>query len=360
MKKYDYNNTKLSIEQLKEIIEVYLKGRYTYSDIAEIFYYEVNFIKRALNDKNKIESNFGKNVYEAIRKRASLIQKLSNECDGKELIRNHRIIEIVSKDILYVDEDTMKNLEVASLFLNYDGNIDSISEKMRINKNEIINKLHSNSIRELLEQNVICYFDRILEVETALFERNCLKIDNIIKRVAYLKFSLKYKNDLIAALLQLPVQEVIKILNDSYTNIKYRKYLQLDISYSDRKKEMIFDMADLIIESNLSTREVAKLFDLSNYTISTYVNEILPTFSPKKYELVQSILKERNPHIVTNKKIKNIEKMKDLYQNGYSIAEIGKVVSKDQSTVYRNLISSYPTIFEERENKNLTKQKNSI
>ena len=36
MKKYDYNNTKLSIEQLKEIIEVYLKGRYTYSDIAEI------------------------------------------------------------------------------------------------------------------------------------------------------------------------------------------------------------------------------------------------------------------------------------------------------------------------------------
>lgn len=355
MKKSNSDNLILSIEQLKIIIDVYLRGRYTCRDLSEMFYYDEEMLYKTLNDRDKIEMNFGKNIYDAIREKAAFIQKTSNRYKDKELIRDHRIIEMINKSVLYVDGTTKKNLEVAVLFLSYGGNIDSVSEETGISKNEIINKLHSNSIRDLLEQDVIYYFDRILEVETALFERNCHKIDNIIKRIAYLKYALEYENDLIAALLQLPVQEVIKILNDSYTNIKYRKYLQLDISDSDRKKEMIFDMADLIIESNLSTREVAKLFGFSNSTISLYINKILPTLSPEKYELVQSILKERDPHIITDKQFRELNQLKELYQTGYSIIEISKIFSKDKSTIYRNLISSYPTIFEERKNKNLTK-----
>lgn len=342
MSKNNIKGTSLTLEEIENIINVYLDGIYTYSNIIEIFNLSEGIPSNILNNQELIETYFGEQIFSKIKDKTRIVHNLNSSSNGKELIRNHEVRRIINEDVLYVDKQVKKSLEMVMLFIKYEGNLDILYKNTKVNKNEILNMLHNSSLESLLLPEIISYFKRTLEIETCLFRRDCHSIDKTIERIVYMKKVLRYKEETISKIFGLSVNQINRILVDTYTTIKYKKYSTVEISDEEIKMHKILDIYDIIINNDLSLQAVGNIFYLSKATISNYMNKDLSKISMNKYNNIQMVLNERNTHIITENEIKRINMMKELYDNGYTIDEIGKQFSKDPSTIYRNLVSFYP------------------
>lgn len=345
--------TTLKLPIIEEIVDAYLGGFYSFDMIDDIFKVSQHIVKSVLSNKELIENYFGEETYNNIRKKANIVANLSDCTKGKELIRCHLIRKIVKPDVLYVDPYIKKTLKLVMLFIKYEGNLDIINEETKINKNEIINQLNNNEIKNLLLPEILDYYLKVLEIENNLFCRNCLEIDDIIKRVVYLKDVLKYKEERISIILDLPLSQINRMLLDPYTLVKYNKYKYIDITEEEILKENILNMYELVVNKGLSLRQVGKIFNLSNVTVSSYMNNNLMKISLNKYLIVQDIISKNNTNAETLEKLTEITEMKKLYDDGYTINQIAIEFEKVPSTIYRKLVSEFPELKEKMKEKRM-------
>lgn len=352
MKDRKIKGINLTKEEILQIYDVYLNGLYDYQNLASVVYCSLGLIKKIFN-ADFINMYFGKEILRNIKERTELIQKLTNRSRNNVLVKNHEIRKIINQDVLFVSYEENKSLEIIMLFLKHDGDLDIVSETIKISKNSIITILNKKLSYGYLLPEVKACFDNMLEIETTLFRRDISSKATLIERVAYMKIVLKYNYNAISTILNIPVRQIYNILLDPYITIRYKKYLEMNMSDEEIKKQKILDMADLIINNDLSLGQISDLFGCSKPVISSYINEILPKLSISKYKKIRVIFDEKCDKISTEEKRLRIQKMKELYEDGYKISEIGKIFSRDQSTIYRNLLKFYPELF----NKQLTKSK---
>lgn len=109
------------------------------------------------------------------------------------------------------------------------------------------------------------------------------------------------------------------------------------------------DIADYIIQTKCSTREAAKHFNVSNYTVSHYMNNKLLK-EDSRYSKVKEILNNNNLTVdKTETKTRILNELK-LFKEGYTLNEISEIIGVSVSQISRDLterLSSSPNISEE-------------
>lgn len=305
--------TSLKLAEIEGMITIYLDGMYKYSDINEMFGLSNQTTVSILNNQELIETYFEKETFIQLKEKTKIVMHLKDSINNKELIKNHEIRKIIKQDVLYVDISVKKSLNMVMLFLKYEGNIDMINKETKVNRNEIITMLHNCKIKDLLLPEVVPYFENLLQMEEALFDRNFCNVDPIIKKISYMKKVLEYNERTISFILNLPIDTINRILVDAYTLIKCKKYILTDISEEEIKKEKILDIYDVMSNNDLSVREVGEIFNLSCTTISNYMNNDLKQIDINKYHNIQEIFTEINSHTITPRKQIEINKKLQKY-----------------------------------------------
>lgn len=91
----------------------------------------------------------------------------------------------------------------------------------------------------------------------------------------------------------------------------------------EERREITKSIADYIINNNCSTRRVAYVFGVSNATVSTLMNELLPKIDEVKYLQVQNILNVNKPKTITDESVKNrVLAAAELIKNNFTVEEI--------------------------------------
>ena len=98
---------------------------------------------------------------------------------------------------------------------------------------------------------------------------------------------------------------------------------------------------------SLSERKL-KYFDVSNYTVSTLMSDLLKRINPDKYLQVQSILKENTPKTVTDIEIRErVIKAAELVMNNFTVEEIANALGVSINVINEDLQTRLPRISEE-------------
>lgn len=121
----------------------------------------------------------------------------------------------------------------------------------------------------------------------------------------------------------------------------------------EERKELILSVAKYTVLTGFSTRKIASVFHVSNYTIhSILTNQLLRLCEETKkkehielYKEVQEILKSNKALSIEDNSIKTrvLEAAKLLIQ-GKKVSEIGQILNTSFYTVYRDLTVRLPKI----------------
>ncbi len=103
------------------------------------------------------------------------------------------------------------------------------------------------------------------------------------------------------------------------------------------------NIADYIIETKCSIRDAAKHFNVSNYTVSHYMNNKLPKEDPR-YNEIKKILDSHNLTLDKDETKTRIINELDLFKKGYTLNEISKIIHVSESQIYRDLAERLPKI----------------
>lgn len=120
----------------------------------------------------------------------------------------------------------------------------------------------------------------------------------------------------------------------------------------EERIEKIKQVADYIIETGASTRKAAKEFDISNATVSDWMNDLLKKIDYEKYLSVQEVLNQNTPKTVDDIEIKNrVSTVANLILEGFTVEEISKVMNVTSNVIYEDLQTRLPKISIELSNK---------
>lgn len=103
-----------------------------------------------------------------------------------------------------------------------------------------------------------------------------------------------------------------------------------DQKYEEMVKRVI-DIADYAIETGESTRQIAKKFSVSNYTVSVYLRKKLPNIDPRRYELVKPVIDKNTPQTVDKVEVqKRIYTATSLLLQGLTVAQIVESMNQNR------------------------------
>lgn len=106
-------------------------------------------------------------------------------------------------------------------------------------------------------------------------------------------------------------------------------------------------IADYIINNSSSTRKAAEHFKISNATVSTLMNELLPKIDQEKYFKVQNILNGNKPKTITDEETKQrVIKAAELIKEGFTVQEIAKSMGVTINVINEDLQTRLPRISE--------------
>ena len=115
----------------------------------------------------------------------------------------------------------------------------------------------------------------------------------------------------------------------------------------DERIEITKAIADYIIDNSSSTRKAAEHFKISNATVSTLMNELLPKIDQEKYFNVQSILNVNKPKTIADEEIKQrVEKVAELIKEGFTVEEIANSMGVTINVINEDLQTRLPRISE--------------
>jgi|GEM_PF-1677526 len=357
------NNVKgsnLKLEDIKKIVKVYLDGLYSYNNIAVMFNLSEFIIPRILNNKELIVTYFDDETFYKIKKKSELVKKLASTSNGKELVKNHEVRKIINDDVLYVDKVVYKSLNITVEFIKYEGNLNILSQNTKINKTELINLLSSSVLEGLLKPEIVSYFKKILEIEIALFSRNCFSITKTIERIVYMKRVLKYKEETISEVLGLPLNQISRILEDKYTSVKFQRYLNMELSEEEIKNQKILEVAKFIIENKATIDVTANNFNLSSSSIKKYINDdnklkkididIYNSVKKVQEELIEIGRSVGGKNGIREKKYSDFEAMEiaeTMIEESLTIKEASILFSIPSSTLYEMVTSIEDSVIKE-------------
>ncbi|MBQ2947247.1 MAG: sporulation transcriptional regulator SpoIIID [Bacilli bacterium] len=94
--------------------------------------------------------------------------------------------------------------------------------------------------------------------------------------------------------------------------------------FTDEERiEITKEIANYIIDNSSSTRKTAEHFKISNATVSTLMNELLPRIDSEKYLKVQNVLNSNKPKTITDEIVKQrVLKAAELIKEGFTAEEI--------------------------------------
>lgn len=116
----------------------------------------------------------------------------------------------------------------------------------------------------------------------------------------------------------------------------------------EERQKLTIEIADYIIDTNLSTRKVADHFNVSNATVSTLMNELLPEIDLKKYLQVQSILNKNKPKTIMDDEVKErVISAAKLIKEGFTVEEIAKAKEVTIHVINEDLQTRLPKISKE-------------
>lgn len=118
--------------------------------------------------------------------------------------------------------------------------------------------------------------------------------------------------------------------------------------FTDEERiEITKAIADYIIDNNCSTRKTAEHFKISNATVSTLMNELLPKIDQEKYLQVQSILNGNKPKTITDEETKRrVIKSAELIKEGFTVEEIANSMGVTINVINEDLQTRLPRISE--------------
>jgi len=118
--------------------------------------------------------------------------------------------------------------------------------------------------------------------------------------------------------------------------------------FTDEERiEITKEIADYIINNNSSTRKAAEYFKISNATVSTLMNELLPRLDQQRYLRVQSVLKGNKPKTITDELVKQrVIKAAELIKEGFTVEEIANALGVTVNIVNEDLQTRLPRISE--------------
>lgn len=357
------NNVKgsnLKLEDIKKIVKVYLDGLYSYNNIAVMFNLSEFIIPRILNNKELIVTYFDDETFDKIKQKSELVKKLASTSSGKELVKNHEVRKIINDDVLYADKVVYKSLKTTVEFIKCEGNLNILSQNTKINKTELINLLSSSVLEGLLKPHILSYFKRILEIEIALFNRECFSITKTIERIVYMKRVLKYKEETISEVLGLPLNQICRILEDKYTSVKFQRYLNMELSEEEIKNQKILEVAKFIIENKATIDVTANNFNLSSSSIKKYINDdnklkkidldIYNSVKKVQEELIEIGRSVGGKNGIREKKYSDFEAMEiaeTMIEESLTIKEASILFSIPSSTLYEMVTSIEDNVIKE-------------
>lgn len=115
----------------------------------------------------------------------------------------------------------------------------------------------------------------------------------------------------------------------------------------DKKKELILEIADYIIETKTSIRKTAEQFHLSKTTVSKYMSEYLPKINKAKHKEIQKIIKVSDGTL-SEEDIKRIEREYELYIKGYTLEKIALETGNSYQQVQRDISTRLQKIDKEK------------
>lgn len=104
---------------------------------------------------------------------------------------------------------------------------------------------------------------------------------------------------------------------------------------SDQKYEemvkLVLEIADYAIKTGESTRQIAKKFSVSNYTVSVYLRKRLPNIDPNRYKLVKQIIDKNTPQTIDKVEVrKRIYAATSLLLQGMTVAQIVEWMNQER------------------------------
>lgn len=116
--------------------------------------------------------------------------------------------------------------------------------------------------------------------------------------------------------------------------------------FTDEERiEKIIQVANYIIETKTSTRKAAKQFNISNATVSDWMNGLLKKIDIKKYLDVQQILNKNTPKTITDEEVKNRVLMAAyLIIQGFTVEEIAKSMEVTINVINEDLQTRLPKL----------------
>lgn len=112
----------------------------------------------------------------------------------------------------------------------------------------------------------------------------------------------------------------------------------------ERNKKAI-EVANYIIENNSSTRKAAEQFDVSNATVSDWMNYLLKNLNYNKFLKVQEILNGNKPKTIENEFVKErvLAAAQSIKQN-FTVEEIAKHYRVTANVINEDLQTRLPRI----------------
>lgn len=116
----------------------------------------------------------------------------------------------------------------------------------------------------------------------------------------------------------------------------------------EERNTLILEIANYIIAYKSSTRKVAEKFDISNFSVSDYMNNRLKVLDPEKYKKVHEILTENKPKTIDDETIKTriLEEAK-LINSGMTATEVAATFGISVDVIHDDLTSRLPRIDKE-------------
>lgn len=113
----------------------------------------------------------------------------------------------------------------------------------------------------------------------------------------------------------------------------------------EERMEITKTIADYIISTNSSTRHTAEYFNISNATVSTLINELLPKIDQDRYLKVHSILNGNKPKTIKDDTVKErVSKAAELIKQGFTVEEIAKSMDVSVNIINEDLQTRLPRI----------------
>ena len=114
------------------------------------------------------------------------------------------------------------------------------------------------------------------------------------------------------------------------------------------RQKLAIEIADYIIDTNSSTRKSSDHFNISNATVSTLMNELLPKLDSKKHLQVQTILNKNKPKRIVDDEVKErVISAANLIKEGFTVEEIAKAKQVTIHVINEDLQTRLPKISKE-------------